>query len=907
MTALAASVPGSSPSDAGGHVVEIAGVGPALRAAAASLTGSRRAVNQDRWLVLPVAGTRPALAVVADGVGGEAGGEHASQAAIEALEGAWRAWRPEGEPEHDEALETLTEAARAADAAVQRLAAQDERYRGAATTLTAVAMLETAVVVVHAGDSRAYLVRGGVARQLTSDHALAERRNVITRYLGQEGGCSFDAQTVAREPDHRLVLCTDGVSNLVTPFELAKGRDAASTVRGVMEAIGRREARDDATMVVLAPTGEQLDPFRLRSVLRPSRTAMRRRPLLVLGAGAAAIGVVGTVGAGALLAPRVTALVTAPFRTPPLPAAQAYFAAWQTAQKEGQYTALYEHLSDGAKKRIEREAFTRRHEAIAAEMTLTGLTAAPASDAPAERSQPGEAELPFDVTYATARFGDVRRRGALPLVWERGAWRVNWQSTVILPELEQGRLVRSFSEPLLRGSILDRQRRPLATTGGETGGARTYPQGQLAGPLVGYTGQVTAEDLPALAKRGYLGGDTLGRAGVEASADALLVGQRGGRLTVIHPTGEVAATLATIPSRSGESVLLSLDLDLQRQAEALLGNRVGSIIVIDPAGGGIRAMASFPRYDPNAFTSGQGAGAILSDPGQPVLNRPVQGVYSPGSTFKVLTMAAGLESGLFRPDSEFSCSGRWTGLPGLTMACWNPAGHGRVNLLSGLTQSCNIVFYEIGKRLDEHNADFFPDLVRRSGLGTAPGALPGAEAAGTVPSPAWKRETVKEPWVRGDAVNMAIGQGRLLVSPLQMASVYAAIAAGGRVSAPRLVERAVLPGGNVDRPVPHDRELVLPWSGDTLAQIRTGLKDVVGAPHGTAAFVFQGSPLAGITAGKTGTAESGAGRPSHAWFACFAPFDAPRAVVLVMLEHGGEGSRDAAPVARRMLEAALAG
>ncbi|HET7769728.1 MAG TPA: penicillin-binding transpeptidase domain-containing protein, partial [Chloroflexota bacterium] len=327
--------------------------------------------------------------------------------------------------------------------------------------------------------------------------------------------------------------------------------------------------------------------------------------------------------------------------------------------------------------------------------------------------------------------------------------------------------------------------------------------------------------------------------------------------------------------------------------------------VIDPTDGGLRALATFPRYDPNAFVTGQDAAAILADPRQPLLHRPTQGVYTCGSTMKAITMAAGLESGLFRPESEFSCAGRWTGLPGLTFHCWNPSGHGRLSLVSGLAQSCNSVFYEVGKRLDEWNADFFPDFVRRAGLGSPPGALPGGEATGTVPTPAWKRDTLKEPWTRGDAVNLAIGQGSLLVSPLQVASLYAAIANGGALSGPRLLDRAVLPGGAVDRPLERATRR-LPWSGETLAAVRAGLKDVVGAPHGTAAFVFHGSPLAGLTAGKTGTAESAPGRPTHAWFAGFAPFDAPRALVLVMLEHGGEGSRDAAPIARRVLEAALA-
>jgi len=154
-------------------------------------------------------------------------------------------------------------------------------------------------------------------------------------------------------------------------------------------------------------------------------------------------------------------------------------------------------------------------------------------------------------------------------------------------------------------------------------------------------------------------------------------------------------------------------------------------------------------------------------------------------------------------------------------------------------------------------------------------------------------------------VNLAIGQGQLLVTPLQMAAIYAAIAAGGQGKPLRLLDKAVLPGGNVERSLATTQPLQLPWAGSTLDAVRSGLKGVVGSPNGTAAFVFQGSPLAAITAGKTGTAETAPGRNTHAWFACFAPVDAPRAVVLAMVEYGGEGSEVAAPIARRVLEAAL--
>jgi cell division protein FtsI/penicillin-binding protein 2 len=185
----------------------------------------------------------------------------------------------------------------------------------------------------------------------------------------------------------------------------------------------------------------------------------------------------------------------------------------------------------------------------------------------------------FDAVYATARFGELRRRNHLPLVWEDGRWRVDWQPALILPELTGGRLVRAFSEPPTRGSILDRQRRPLATAATPNGGgpARAYPQGTVAGPSVGYVGEVTAEEVAALAKQGYVAGDTMGRAGVEAAAEALLAGQRGGRLTVLAPSGEVATTLSAIPPHAGEHVLLTLDLDVQHEAEAALGERLAEI------------------------------------------------------------------------------------------------------------------------------------------------------------------------------------------------------------------------------------------------------------------------------------------------------------------------------------------
>lgn len=926
--------------------------------AGASRMGSRREANEDRWVVVPPANERPLLLAVADGVGGAAAGERASAAAVEGLAAAWRGWQVAHAPSAEQVRDKLQEAAEDADRAVQRLPAHDVSFRGAATTLTVAAVTEAFLVVVHAGDSRAYVVRENLAHQITSDHTwvaqqVAENRmdaagverhpmrSVITRYLGQSTPCEFDVVDAPRRAGDWLILCTDGVSNIVSPAELA-GQAAGARIRQehlaqppevdgapetemavagslgpaaeaaerIMALVRERQGSDDATVVVSCPSAPvPVDPFRLRgnapSVRRPR---VPRRSVLATGATAGA-GIAGTVAAGLWLAPRASGLIKSWFPPPPLPVAQAYLAAWES----GLHNAQYDLLSAEAQRAVARDAFVERHGAVAAEMTQTAITARADVNATGETLRRGEAVIPFEAVYVTARYGELRRQNELPMVWEDGAWRVAWRPAVMLPDLAGGRRVRAFSEPAARGAILDVRGRPLAAAGvGEDSPTRVYPQAAVAGPLVGYTGEVTAEELRELAKQGFLPGDTVGKTGVEAAADPLLSGQRGGRLTVVVPSGEVAVTLAAIPARQGETVQLTLDLDVQREAEAALGDRTGSIVVIDPRDGAIRALATFPRYDPNAFATGQGVSALLNDPAQPLLNRPVQGLYPPGSIFKAITMAAALESKAFQPTSEFTCTGRWTGLPGLTHECWLKSGHGRLDFVSGLTQSCNSVFYEVGKRLDELDPAYLPGFTSRCGLGAPTGALLGREPAGIVPGPAWKQRTLKEPWTRGDAVNMAIGQGQLLVTPLQMATVYAAIAAPeaahGAAKGPHLLQRALVPGGNVERLLATPNSPTAqqaPWSATTWDSVRSGLRGVISATNGTAAFVFLGSPLVAITAGKTGTAESAAGREAHAWFACFAPLDAPRAVVLVMLEYGGEGSRAAAPVARRLLEAVL--
>ena len=654
----------------------------------------------------------------------------------------------------------MRRAAAAADGAVQALAAGRPEARGAATTLTAVAVARDAVVVAHAGDSRAYLVGGAGAVQLTVDHTLVQEhpemapdeagalRHVITRFLGQPGGCPFDVSTHALPPGAGLVLCTDGVTNVVPPQRLAgvvrpgEGEGVAGGAERVVALVEALDGADDATIVVAWPAttigaagvpgaaeGTAGDPFRLRRLLERERPGRRGR--LTRGALLALLGAAGVGAAWYWVGPRLEEAVRRPFRPPPDAAAREYLQAWSA----GDLGALYRRLTPEAQRTYSEEAFTALHRQVGAEMTLQSLqlTIRPGEAAGSGGSDGGGADgVPFEAAYTTARFGALRRENVLPLAWREGEWRVAWTPAVLLPDLAGGRTLRAFGDDAARGALLDAAGRPLATGSGRvrpgaSGAGRQYPQGSLAGPLTGYVGEITSEELAARAGGDALPGDLVGKAGLESIAETLLAGQRGGRLTVLAPSGEIANTLSSTPARPGETVRLTLDLDLQRECEAALGERRGSVLVLDVREGAVLAMASAPGYDPNVFVAGGDVGAILNDAGQPLLNRPLQGLYPPGSIFKAVTMAAGLEQGAFRPDSQFTCSGRWTGLPGLTFDCWLSGGHGRLDLVSGLTRSCNSVFYEVGKRLDEIDPNFLPEFALRSGFGGATGAVPAQE------------------------------------------------------------------------------------------------------------------------------------------------------------------------------------
>jgi len=426
---------------------------------------------------------------------------------------------------------------------------------------------------------------------------------------------------------------------------------------------------------------------------------------------------------------------------------------------------------------------------------------------------------------------------------------------------------------------------------------RSYPAGASAEHLIGYVGAINAQELLQLAPQGYTGDDMLGKTGLEKWGEKYLRGDLGGTLIVLSPDGQIVTTLSAQGPQTPLNIYTTLDLDLQGFIEKELAGKVGSAVVLDVRTGEILALVSSPGYDLNTFTQGTQAQlqALLNNPQRPLVNRASQGLYPTGSVFKIVTISAGLEKGGLTPDSMFHCNGIWTGLgPQFAKTDWLKTGHGDINLFNGLVQSCDIVFYTVGLSLDRIDRSILPTFARAFGYGTptnATGLLD--EAGGHVPDPA------KESVFVGDMVNVAIGQGDFLATPLQVANMLAAVGNGGTLYRPRLI--AKVSGANDAQRQDFKSEVIgkLPVTPQHLAAIQAALKAVTTTAPGTASRAFVGSKIA--VAGKTGTAESPPGEP-HAWFAAYAPADSPRIAVVVMLEHVGEGSVFAAPIARRIFD-----
>jgi penicillin-binding protein 2 len=428
--------------------------------------------------------------------------------------------------------------------------------------------------------------------------------------------------------------------------------------------------------------------------------------------------------------------------------------------------------------------------------------------------------------------------------------------------------------------------------------SREYPYGELGSHLIGYLGKPSPSQLKDPAFKNIPPDMFIGQWGIEKLFDDSLRGVPGKRIIEVNALGRQLRMLQETPPAKGNDLTISIDLNLQREAERAFGERAGALVALKPDTGEILGMISKPSFDPNLFTRGMSRNewmAISSNRKNPMLNRALQSQYPPGSTFKIVTALAGLEEGVINPDTRVDCRGSIR-LGNRTFGCWRKEGHGVVSLYRALVESCDVYFYEAGKRL---GIDRIHQYATSIGLGRKTGIALGKERQGLIPSTAWKKEAKKLPWFPGETLNAAIGQGYVSATPIQLAVMTGTVANGGMRYEPHLIKDAA--------PVMAERLRVNP---ENLDIIKKGLFGVVNERSGTG---WAAKSYITPVSGKTGTAQviglrKGAASYSemfrdHAWFVAYAPDSKPEIALAVLVEHGGHGGAAAAPIAKTAIDA----
>jgi penicillin-binding protein 2 len=487
---------------------------------------------------------------------------------------------------------------------------------------------------------------------------------------------------------------------------------------------------------------------------------------------------------------------------------------------------------------------------------------------------------------------------------ERARTRSAYQPVVLKPDIDRNLL-----------AAVAARRYDLPGVMVEVKALRRYVYGDSAGHLLGYMGEINAEELAGGRYPGCRGGDYIGKFGIEKTCEHLLRGQPGGRQVEVDARGQVVRVLNTVDAVPGHNVVLTIDHRLQAVAEQSLAGRAGAVVAVDPRNGEVLVMASRPGFDPNAIVGGinrQEWQALVEDPHRPMGNKAIQATYPPASTYKIVTALAALEEGEIDARSQFFCPGELR-YGNRAYRCWKRGGHGHLNVVEAISQSCDVFFYHVGIKL---GVDRLARYARSFGLGSPTGVGLDHEDAGLIPTAAWKKSRFGVPWQGGENLSVAIGQGYNLVTPMQMAMVIAAMGNGGTLYQPRLVHAVESAEGRViEQPAPVVKGRIA-VSARNLALVKEGLWRVVQGQRGTARAIR----LEGIDiSGKTGTAQvfSRKGETDrkeevadhlkdHAWFVAYAPSQAPEIAVAVIIEHGEHGSSGAAPVARAVIQAWLA-
>lgn len=618
----------------------------------------------------------------------------------------------------------------------------------------------------------------------------------------------------------------------------------------------------------------------------------------------------------------------------------AYLAAW----KASDFPAMYALLAPADRVRYPLEHFVELHATFAQMTRTTGLEASagtprassieaqprppdfpPPSPTPDSTPDPSasptiaptpapsfdvEAPLPgpipamvvpVELAFETDRFGALDLERSVTLTQGPEDWQVRWTPALLFPELAGDghlELTRTLGP---RGRILTADGSVFAETRDD--GMRVYPQESLAGQTIGYVSEVTAEEMAELEIQGYQAGDVIGRSGLELGAEALLRGSPGFTLSAVPAEG-APVTIRERQMVPGAVLTITLRPELQAAAEAALAPYAdAATAVLDPNSGDVWALASVPAFNPNSLTIGTTLGGIPLNPavfGQ-ILNKAVLGAYPAGSSFKPFTLAAGLQSGVVTPTSVVTCPPTWSYNEGFT--AHNYEDHtlpGGVSLAEAMAFSCNTTYMPLGLAIYEADPAAFTDLLAEFGFGQPTGIGFLVEETGILPDEAWLQANREASFGSFDQVQLSIGQGLFLGTPLQLTNAYAAIGNGGTLWTPRIVTQATLPDGTIAaevESVPLRQVSVSPAHLDYVVET---LKAVVNLPYGTATAAFAGFGLQ--VAGKSGTAETGSPDP-NAWFPAFAPADAPSiavATVLVQVPLATGGS-DAAPLVRQVM------
>jgi penicillin-binding protein 2 len=442
---------------------------------------------------------------------------------------------------------------------------------------------------------------------------------------------------------------------------------------------------------------------------------------------------------------------------------------------------------------------------------------------------------------------------------------------------------------------------------------RAYDYGDLASHLIGYLGEVDENELKQAKETPYRMGTLIGKYGVEYRWENDLRGTDGGRQIEVDALGREIRPLGIVEPFPGNNLFLTIDLDLQRTAEEAYQDKNVALVAMDPKTGRILAMVSKPSFEPDIFARNilpEEWKSLVENPHHPLQNKGIQGQYPAGSTFKIVTAIAGLESGSITPTTQFFCKGAFP-YGNRDFRCWKEGGHGAISLHRALVESCDIYFYQVGLKV---GVDLIAHYANEFNLGRVTGISLPHEKPGTVPSSAWKKKRLGVPWYSGETLSFSVGQGYLNATPLQLLMLISGVANGGKQYLPQVVERVENIYGKKLKEYPPVELRKANVSETTLQIVQEALRGAVNDPHGTG---WTCALKEVKVAGKTGTAQvvrlpdnfkkGDMNRMpqkfrDHAWFVAYAPFEDPKIAIAVLVEHGGFGASAAAPIAKKVIE-----